>query len=175
MKLSGRKVLSFVHNDFEDLELWYPILRLREEGATVILAGEHAKTQYIGKYGVPATSDICYEEALQLNFDALLVPGGWAPDKIRRFTSVLQITQKIHAENKAIGHICHAGWVLASANILKGKTVTSTPGIKDDLVNAGAIWIDEPSVVDGNIVSARKPSDLPDYMRDFIKVMMEHK
>lgn len=169
--LKGKRVLALVHTDFEDLELWYPILRLREEGAEVILAGEGKHVQYIGKYGVPAVSDIDFSEALEMNFDGILVPGGWAPDKLRRFDEVIEVVKRMDAEKKPIGQICHAGWVLISADILRGKTVTSTPGIKDDMNNAGATWVDVPSVVDGHIVSARKPADLPEYMKDFIKVM----
>lgn len=169
--LQGLKVLSFVHEEFEDLELWYPILRLQEEGVSVILAGEEKGKTYKGKYGVKAVADIDFEEAQKQIFDGLLVPGGWAPDKLRRFEAVLSITKQMNAEKKVIGHICHAGWVLASANILNGITVTSTPGIKDDLIHAGAIWVDQPSVVDRNIVSARKPMDLPMYMKDFIEVL----
>jgi protease I len=171
MKLTGKKVLSFVHHEFEDLELWYPILRLREEGATVHLAGEEANAKYIGKYGVPAESDFAYGDITPEQYDAILVPGGWAPDKIRRFPEVLNIVQQMDDRKKPIGQICHAGWVLVSAGILKGRKVTSTPGIKDDMVNAGAEWLDEPVVVDGNLVSSRRPPDLPDYMREFIKVM----
>jgi len=173
MKLKNKKVLAFVHTDFEDLELWYPIYRLREEGAEVVLAGEKKGETYIGKYGVPATSDMDFAEAMGMEFDALLVPGGWAPDKLRRFDEVLTITKRMDQEKKVIGEICHAGWVLVSADVLKGKRVTSTPGIKHDMINAGATWLDEPSVVDGHLVSARRPPDLPDYMRDFIKVLSE--
>ena len=171
MRLTGKKVLSFVHHEFEDLELWYPILRLREEGAEVHLAGEEAGKKYIGKYGVPAESDFAYGDITPSDYDAILVPGGWAPDKIRRFPEVLNIVQYMDKNEKPIGQICHAGWVLISADILKGRKVTSTPGIKDDMVNAGAEWIDEPVVVDGHLVSSRRPPDLPDYLREFIKVM----
>ncbi|PKM56713.1 MAG: protease [Firmicutes bacterium HGW-Firmicutes-3] len=173
MKLKNKRVLAFVDTDFEDLELWYPIYRLREEGAVVFLAGEKKGETYIGKYGVPATSDMDFTEAMAMEFDALLVPGGWAPDKLRRFDEVLSITKRMDQEKKVIGEICHAGWVLISADILKGKKVTSTPGIKHDMMNAGATWLDEPSVVDGHLISARRPPDLPDYMRDFIKVLSE--
>lgn len=175
MLLKGKRVLSFVHTDFEDLELWYPILRLREEGAEVFLAGEVKGASYIGKYGVPAVADMDFGEAREMSFDALLVPGGWAPDKLRRFEDVLQITRSMNNHGKVIGQICHAGWVLISADVLRGKTVTSTPGIKDDMKNAGAVWLDQASVVDGNLVSARKPADLPAYMADFIKVLAGQK
>ncbi|SNZ10347.1 protease I [Terribacillus aidingensis] len=171
MELSGKKVLSFVSDDFEDLELWYPVLRLREAGAEVHLAGEAADTVYKGKYGVPATSDISFEDADPDQYDALLVPGGWSPDKLRRYNSVLAITRHFHTHKKAIGQICHAGWVLISAGILDGVNVTSTPGIKDDMTNAGATWHDEAVVVDGHIVSSRRPPDLPDYLRELIKVI----
>lgn len=109
-----------------------------------------------------------FKEAEQ--WDALLVPGGWAPDRIRRFPAVLDIVRDMNAKGLPIGQICHAGWVLASAGILKGRTVTSTPGIRDDLTNAGAIWKDVPVVTDGNLVSSRRPPDLPDYLRAFIAV-----
>ncbi|SCY36222.1 type 1 glutamine amidotransferase domain-containing protein [Alkaliphilus peptidifermentans] len=171
MKLKGKKVLYIVHDDFEDLEVWYPVLRLREEGAIVDIAGEEANKKYIGKYGVPIHSDCSFLDLKPENYDALLVPGGWAPDKLRRFKEVLDIVKYMDENKKPIGQICHAGWILISANILKGKKVTSTPGIKDDMVNAGAVWLDEPSVVDGHIVSSRRPPDLPQYMIDFIDVM----
>ena len=171
LRLTGKKVISLVHHDFEDLELWYPILRLREEGAVVDLAGEEANVKYIGKYGVPAESDFAYGDIKAEDYDAILVPGGWAPDKIRRFPEVLSLIQQMDQAKKPIGQICHAGWVLASAKILQGKKVTSTPGIKDDMENAGAIWSDEPVVTDGHLVSSRRPPDLPDYLREFIKVL----
>ncbi|WP_043931151.1 type 1 glutamine amidotransferase domain-containing protein [Bacillus sp. EB01] len=171
MRLQGKKVISLVHQDFEDLELWYPIYRLREEGAVVHLAGEEAGAEYKGKYGVPAKADFTYADIDGDQYDAILVPGGWAPDKIRRFPEVLSLIQNMDASEKVIGQICHAGWVLISAKILSGKKVTSTPGIRDDMENAGAIWYDEPVVVDGHLVSSRRPPDLPDYMREFIHVL----
>ncbi|MGG3804597.1 type 1 glutamine amidotransferase domain-containing protein [Metabacillus fastidiosus] len=170
MKLEGKKILSFVHHEFEDLELWYPIHRLREEGAIVELAGEKANETYIGKYGVPAEADFAFGDINPAEYDALLVPGGWAPDKLRRFPEVIAIVQHMEENKKPIGQICHAGWVLISAKVLEGKKVTSTPGIRDDMENAGATWIDEPVVVDGHLVSSRRQPDLPDYMREFIKV-----
>lgn len=165
------KVVCLVHNEFEDLELWYPVLRLREEGVTVHLAGEKANASYTGKYGVPAVSDLGFSDIAAEEYDGLLVPGGWAPDKLRRFPEVLELVRKMNEMRKPIGQICHAGWVLVSAGILKGKRVTSTPGIKDDMANAGGIWSDEPVVVDGNIVSSRKPQDLPDYMKAYVELL----
>jgi protease I len=171
MRLSDKKVLAILDHDFEDLELWYPILRLREEGARVDLVAEKANEVYKGKYGVPATSDYAYADIRAEDYDALLVPGGWAPDKLRRFPEVLAFVKHMDEEKKPIGQICHAGWVLISAKILQGKTVTSTPGIRDDMENAGATWVDEAVVVDGHIVSSRRPPDLPPYVKAFADVL----
>ncbi|UFT99730.1 type 1 glutamine amidotransferase [Radiobacillus kanasensis] len=173
MRLSDKKVLSFVSDDFEDLELWYPILRLREEGATVHLAGEKANHTYIGKYGVPAETDMAFSDMKAEEYDAVLVPGGWAPDKLRRYPEVLEFVRSMDEYEKPIGQICHAGWVLISADILKGRKVTSTPGIKDDMTNAGATWYDEAVVVDGHIVSSRRPPDLPPYVKEFANLLAD--
>lgn len=167
MRLSGKKIIALVDEEFEDLELWYPIYRVREEGATVHLAGLEKGKKYIGKYGVPAESELSFDELSAADYDGILVPGGWAPDKLRRYKQVLQVVRELHEAKKPIGQICHAGWVLISAGILKGVTVTSTPGIRDDMENAGAIWKDEAVVVDGHIVSARRPPDLPEYGKAF--------
>jgi len=168
----GYKVICLVHNEFEDLELWYPVLRLREEGVEVRLAGERAGVTYIGKYGVPAVSDLGFDQIDSEEYDGLLVPGGWAPDKLRRYSDVLWLVRKMNESRKPIGQICHAGWVLISAGILNGKRVTSTPGIKDDMTNAGGIWVDEAVVVDDNIVSSRKPQDLPEYMKAYVELLL---
>ena len=167
------KVLQLIDHDFEDLELWYPVLRLREEGMVVHIAGEKAQEKYMGKYGVPALSDCSFDQVKSQDYDALLVPGGWAPDKLRRFPSVIRLVQEFHASEKPIGQICHAGWVLISAKILKGKKVTSTPGIRDDMENAGAIWFDVAVVVDKNLVSSRRPPDIPQYMKAFLQVLLK--
>lgn len=171
MKLDNAKVIALVYDDFEDLELWYPVLRLREEGVKVDLIGEKSGKEYIGKYGVPAISDYGFNDIDPDEYDAVLVPGGWAPDKLRRFPEVIKIVQKMNESNKPIGQICHAGWVLISAKILDGVKVTSTPGIKDDMENAGAIWFDVPVITDNNIVSSRRPPDLPMYMKSFIEAL----
>ncbi len=171
MDLNGRKALSFVHHDFEDLEYWYPVYRLREAGMIVETAGEKAGESYRGKYGVPATSDIAFPDAEPAEYELLLVPGGWAPDKLRRFPEVIEITKRMNADGKVIGQICHAGWVLISAGILNGKRVTSTPGIRDDMTNAGATWVNEAVVVDGNLVSSRRPPDLPAYLAALIETL----
>ncbi|KWX80764.1 glutamine amidotransferase [Paenibacillus riograndensis] len=167
MRLTGKKVIALVDDEFEDLELWYPVYRVREEGAEVHLAGLEKDKTYMGKYGVPAKAEYSWDELDAADYDGILVPGGWAPDKIRRYSAVLKLVQDFNAAKKPIGQICHAGWVLISAKILKGVTVTSTPGIRDDMENAGAIWKDEAVVTDGHIISARRPPDLPPYGKAF--------
>ncbi|GAA3407190.1 type 1 glutamine amidotransferase domain-containing protein [Paenibacillus hodogayensis] len=167
MRLEGKRIICLIDEEFEDLELWYPIYRAREEGAVVLLAGAASGKTYHGKYGVPAVSDISFDEMDAAACDGLLVPGGWAPDKLRRYPQVLKLVREMDASAKPIGQICHAGWVLISAKILAGRTVTSTPGIRDDMENAGAVWLDEPVVVDGNLISSRRPPDLPPYAKAF--------
>jgi protease I len=169
--LTGQKILIFVEEEFEDLEMWYPILRLREAGAIVDLAGPKANTIYHGKYGVPLLTDCTFDDVKAKDYSGLFVVGGWAPDKLRRYSSVIRLTQEIHQASKPIGQICHAGWVLISAKIVQGYTLTSTPGIRDDLENAGATWVDEEVVVDRNIISGRRPPDLPAFMKEFIRIL----
>jgi protease I len=168
MELTSKRIIALVHDQFEDLELWYPVLRLREAGAAVVLAGEKAGKEYLGKHGVPAVAEFSYDELHSADFQGILVPGGWAPDKLRRYPEVIELIRAFDKEEKLIGQICHAGWVLISADILKGREVTSTPAIKDDLVNAGAVWKNTDVIRDGHIISSRRPPDLPAYMREVI-------
>lgn len=174
MELKGYKVLAFVDEEFEDLEMWYPVLRLRESGCEVHTAGLQAGRAYRGKYGVPLVADRSLDEVKSEDYIGLYVPGGWAPDKLRRYEQVLRLTREFHEASKPIAHICHAGWVLASAKICAGFTMTSTPGIKDDLEHAGAIWVDREVVVDRHIVSGRRPPDLPAFTREFLRVLAEY-
>ncbi|EFM12905.1 intracellular protease, PfpI family [Paenibacillus curdlanolyticus YK9] len=171
MSLNNQTIICLLDDEFEDLELWYPVYRVREEGATVLYAGPEKGKKHIGKYGVPAVADLSYDELDSAKIDGLLVPGGWAPDKIRRYPKVLDIVREMNDQNKPIGQICHAGWVLVSAKILNGRKVTSTPGIRDDMENAGAEWFDEAVVVDGNLISARRPPDLPEYGQAFVEAL----
>ncbi|XEC96937.1 type 1 glutamine amidotransferase domain-containing protein [Paenibacillus tarimensis] len=175
MSLSNASVICLLDDEFEDLELWYPVYRVREEGATVQFAGPEKGRTHIGKYGVPAVADLSFDELDSSRIDGLLVPGGWAPDKLRRYSKVLQIVREMNADGKPIGQICHAGWVLISAKILDGRRVTSTPGIRDDMENAGAEWFDEPVIVDGNLISARRPPDLPPYAKAFVDALAQRK
>jgi protease I len=170
-KLEGKKVLMFVDHVYEDLELWYPKLRLIEEGALVIVAGPEAGKIYEGKNGYPCKSDVSYKDVEEKDFDGLVIPGGFAPDKLRRDPKVLQLTKQFNDSGKLVAHICHAGWITISAKIMKGYKCTSTPGIKDDIENAGAVWIDEPVVIDRNMVSSRRPDDLPDFCKGIIQVL----
>lgn len=171
MQVKERTVLFLVDHDFEDLELYYPILRLQEAGANVEVVGPQQHETYKGKKGLSIRADQGYAQIDASAYDALFIPGGWAPDKLRRSEHVLSIVRHMDEAQKPIGQICHAGWVLVSADIARGKRLTSTPGIKDDMINAGAEWVDKSSVVDGHLVSARNPYDLPDMLPDFIEVI----
>lgn len=166
-----RRILAFVDDLYEDLELWYPKLRLEAESWTVAVAGPAAAQTYRGKHGYPCRADLAIAEARSDTFDALLVPGGFAPDKLRRDSRVLQLTREFDAARKPIAFICHAGWILISAGILKGRRATSTVGIKDDMANAGAIWSDEPLVVDGHLISSRTPVDLPVFGEALVRAL----
>ncbi|MDP3772859.1 MAG: type 1 glutamine amidotransferase domain-containing protein [Gemmatimonadales bacterium] len=172
MTLKGTTVLVFVGPRYEDLELWYPKIRLEEEGAKTVVAGLGEKT-YEGKKGYPIAVDANVDDLYPESYDGLVIPGGYAPDHMRRSEKLLAITRAIHEAGKPIAFICHAGWVPISAGILRGKRCTSVRAIKDDMENAGAIWSDEPVVVDGNLISSRTPADLPDFCRALIKALKE--
>ena len=159
-----RSVLIFLGDDYEDLEVHYPRLRLLEAGFAVTMAGSDADTVYHSKHGYPAKSTAAFADIDPSRFDALVVPGGWLPDKLRRDPRVLAITRAMHDEGKLVASICHGPWIDISAKIVAGYRYTSTPGIKDDLENAGAIWSDAPMVRDRNRVSSRRPDDLPAFL-----------
>jgi protease I len=163
-------VLAFVDDIYEDLELWYPKLRLEEAGYSVRLSGRELKT-YSGKHGYPATADLLLEEARSADFVGLLIPGGFMPDKLRRDARVLSLTREFFDQGKLVAFICHGGWIPISAKILKGRRATGSRGIKDDLENAGAHWVDEPVVVDGNLVSSRTPEDLPHFAKAMVQFL----
>jgi deglycase len=170
--LTGKRILFFAAALYEDLELWYPKIRLEEEGAVCVVAGLGEKT-YAGKHGYPVTPDVAVEDVAAGDFDALVIPGGFAPDKLRRSPTVLQITRDIYHAGKPVAFICHAGWVPISAGIVRGKRGTSVDAIKDDLVNAGMLWEDAPVVVDGKMITSRRPGDLPDFCRAIIKSLSD--
>jgi protease I len=166
--MAQKRVMIFAAPDFEDLELWYPLLRLREAGAEVTVAGLGERT-YLGKHGLPVQTDGDIEGYDPADFDVLVVPGGWAPDRLRRYEAVLDFVRAMHSAGKTIAAICHAGWVLASAEIVEGRTVTCVRAIRDDMVHAGARYVDRAVVVDGNLVTSRVPADLPDFCRAIIE------
>ncbi|MDR2553784.1 MAG: type 1 glutamine amidotransferase [Treponema sp.] len=163
--------LIFIEDLYEDLEVWYPRLRLIEAGAKVVLAAPEAGKIYHGKHSYPAQSDAAIAGINEAGFTGLILAGGFSPDKLRRIDKVKQLTREFMASGKLIAHICHGGWMAASAGICGGFTMTSTPGIKDDLENAGALWVDQPVVIDRNMVSSRKPEDLPEFMKGIFQVL----
>jgi protease I len=169
----SRIVLAFLDDVYEDLELWYPKLRLEEAGYTMKCAAPEIKT-YTGKHGYPAQSDLLLRDARSQDFCGLLVPGGFMPDKLRRDARVLSLTREFFESGKLVAFICHGGWIPISAKILKGRRATGSRGIKDDLENAGALWVDEPVVVDGNLVSSRTPRDLAAFGEAMVKFLNTH-
>src|SRR5438874_5414026 len=155
----SRTILTFVDDLYEDLELWYPRLRLEEAGYQTRLAGSEMKT-FRGKHGYPATAEALLNDVKSADFLGLLIPGGFMPDKLRRDPKVLSLTREFFEQGKLVAFICHGGWIPISAKILTGKRAAGSAGIKDDLENAGAIWVDEPVVIDGNLISSRTPKHL---------------
>jgi protease I len=171
MVLSGRKVLLLAADDFEDMELLYPLYRLREEEVEVTVAGldGHPVT---GKKGHgPVSVDTTVDDVAASDFDALAIPGGYAPDKLRRSDAVLDLVRAFDGAGKPVAFICHAGWVPISARILKGRRATSVGAIRDDMVNAGVDWVDQATVVDGNLISARTPDDLGPWMKALLSAL----
>jgi protease I len=171
MALADRKVLILAADDFEDMELLYPLYRLREEDVSVTVAGldEYPVT---GKKGHgPVDVDATVDDVAAADYDALVIPGGYAPDKLRRSQAVLDLVRAFDEGGKPIAFICHAGWVPISARILKGRRATSVGAIRDDMVNAGADWVDEATVVDGNLISARTPADLGPWMKTLLQAL----
>jgi len=168
--MSAQKTaVILIEQDFQDLEVWYPALRLREAGLKVIFAGTGSAPQYKGKFGYPAVPDTTIDKVGLKDFDVLIIPGGWAPDFLRRYPLVIQLVKDADKAGKIIGSICHGGWVLASADIIKGRAVTSFSAIKDDLVHAGANYQDAEVVVDRNLITSRKPDDLPAFCAAILK------
>ncbi len=163
-------VAILVGPEYEDLEVWYPKLRLEEAGYSAPLVGI-GDDSYRGKWGYPAKVDIQISDLSTDTVVGVLAPGGWAPDKLRRIPEVLDLVRAVNKRNQMVATICHGPWVLISAGIVAGKTLTSTVGIRDDVTNAGANWVDEPSVIDGNIVSARVPKDLPAFAHAMLNVL----
>ena len=171
MRLKNKRVVVLLERSFEDLEFWVPTMRLQEEGADVTIAAPKAGHTYTGKNGLSATSHAAVSDLSADDFDGVVVPGGWAPDKLRRYEGVTSLVADLYAQNKVVGLICHAGLVGISANIVGGHRSTGSLGIKDDLVNAGATWVDEAAFQDGAIVWGRVVKDIPDFCRELVDAL----
>ena len=172
MSLSGKRVAILVEDLYQDQEVWYPYFRLKEAGTEVVVVGP-AKKEYKSKHGYPITAELAAEQAQASAFDAVVIPGGYAPDILRRFPEVIQFVKEMERQGKVIAAICHAGWVLCSADVLRGKTATCFFAIKDDLVNAGARYVDREVVRDGHLITSRKPEDLPAFLKTIIEALSE--
>jgi protease I len=170
MKLQGKKIAVFLEKMYEDLEFWYPYLRMKEEGAEVIAVAPKVDT-YNGKHGLPAKADQAIIAVNEDEFHALIIPGGYSPDHMRRVPEMIEFVKKMNRSGKIIASVCHGPWLLASAGIIKGKKLTSFYSIKDDLVNAGAVWVDQEVVCDGNLITSRNPHDLPVFCKTIIKLL----
>lgn len=169
MRLKGKKVIILVENLYQDLEFWVPYYRLKEEGAEVTVVGSGSARSYTSKYGYPVEVDQDAREVEPSKFDGVVIPGGYAPDLMRRYPEMVRIVKEVYQRGKMVAAICHAGWMLVSADILRGKKVTGFFAIKDDLVNAGAIYMDAEVVRDGHLITSRKPDDLPAFCRAMIE------
>ena len=168
MSLKSKRAAILVETNYQDLEVWYPYYRLKEEGTEVYFVGTGSSATYKGKFGYPLTVDKNAEGLKATDLDCIIIPGGWAPDQLRLYSSVLSLVKEMFAAGKIVAPICHGGWVPASAGILKGRTMTCYKAIKDDVINAGANYVDQEVCVDGNLISARKPDDLPAFCRAII-------
>ncbi len=171
MELSGKKVAVLAEDSYENLELWYPVMRMREAGAAVTIVGPKAGETYKSKEGFPAIADASMDDVRAADFDAVIVPGGYAPDKMRRYPAMLRLVKDAFEQGKIVASICHAAWVPISAGIVRGKTMTCVSAVKDDVINAGAHYVDKEVVVDGNLISSRTPPDLPAFCREIIKAL----
>jgi protease I len=168
MKLKNKKFVLFAEKMFNDLEFWYPYYRLKEEGARVVVVGSGSAASYTGKSGTQVQAEMSAEKVQVADFDGLVIPGGYAPDVMRRYPAMVGLVRDFYEQKKLVAAICHAGWMLASAKILKGRSVTSFFAIRDDLEHAGANWVDHEVVVDGHLITSREPDDLPAFMRSII-------
>ncbi|MGI5837978.1 MAG: type 1 glutamine amidotransferase domain-containing protein [Chloroflexota bacterium] len=172
MPLTGKRIAILAEANYDDLELWYPLLRLREEGADTFVVGT-GKESYPSKHGYVVKADAEAETVSANQFDAIIIPGGYAPDRLRRYSSVLKLIKDANEQGKIIGAICHAAWVLISAQIVRGRAITCVKAIKDDVVNAGANYLDKEVVRDGNLITSRTPDDLPAFGAALVSALKE--
>ncbi len=173
MNLEGVNIAILAENQYEDLELWYPYYRMKEAGAKVTIVGTGSADVYRSKHNYKVKVDAMVNEIKAEQFDAIIIPGGWAPDYLRRYPNMVEFVRQANNKGKVIAAICHAASLLVSADVLRGKTATCFKAIKDDIVNAGAKYVDKEVVVDGNLVTSRHPNDLPAFCREIIALLSE--
>lgn len=173
MGLEGKRVAILAENMYHELELWVPLYRLQEAGAETVIVGTGSADTYKSKLGYPVEVDLAADQVNASDVDAVIIPGGYAPDLMRRYPAMVSLVSEAFAQGKIVAAICHAGWVLASADVLKGKKATCFFAIKDDLVNAGATYVDTEVVRDGNLITSRMPSDLPAFCRTIVEALDE--
>ncbi len=173
MNLAGKRVAVLVEQQYQELEVWYPVYRLREAGCAVTLVGPEAGQTYPSKLGYPARADAAAHAVSAADFDAVVIPGGFAPDYIRRHEAMLKLVRDAAAAGKPVAAVCHGPWVLCSTPALRGRKATCFPSIRDDVANAGATYVDKEVVVDGNVITSRKPDDLPAFVVALMRALTE--
>ena len=171
MELQGNRIAVLVADQYQELEVWYPLLRFREEGAQTVAVGAEAGAVYTSKKGYPVVADESLGEVSATDFDAVVIPGGWAPDSLRQDERVLRLVREMDRAGKVVAAICHAGWVLCSAGVVRGRKATCFKAIKDDMIHAGARYVDEEVAVDGNLITSRKPDDVPVFSEAIIRAL----
>ena len=171
MEKQGKKVIILVEEMYNEFEFWYPLYRLREAGVEVVVVGSGSADIYKSKSGLPCKVDTSADQVSSADFDGIIIPGGYAPDHMRRYPPMVKLVKDLFEAGKVVAAICHAGWMLASAEIVEGRTVTGFFAIKDDLIHAGANYVDQEVVVDGNLITSRKPDDLPAFMRAILEAL----
>lgn len=173
MEQKNKKIIVLAEEGYEDLELWYPAIRLREEGYHVDIVGNGREKIYTGKYGTSVEIDLNCDDIKSNDYDGIIVPGGWAPDKLRRYPSILNLVKELADEGKLLATICHGGWVFISAKVVKGYKMTCVNAIIDDIENAGATYVNNEVVVDRNMITSRTPKDLPSFMKAIINFLQQ--
>jgi protease I len=171
MSLDGKRIALLIEDDYQEMEAWYPRLRLEEAGADVQVIGTGRKTSFESKLGYPMDADASADEVNADDFDAVIVPGGFAPDHMRLSQPMIDLVRDIHDAGKLTASICHGGWMLVSAGALKGRRATGYDPIRHDVENAGGEWVDESVVIDGNVITSRTPPDLPDFLREIVNYL----
>ena len=174
MKLQDAQVVVLAENQYQELELWYPLLRLREAGCNVLTVAPSAEQLYGSKLGYPVKADLAIGEVDASQLDAIVIPGGFAPENFRRTPAIINLVRKVHDQGSLVAAICHAGWMLASAGIAKDRNVTCVAIIKDDVINAGGKYVDQPVVRDGNLITSRLPGDLPVFCKAIVEYLEEN-